>query len=261
MTSPYELARTTKIPRTTVYEIIMSLSLRCLIELERSDGLSKQQTRVKARNPSVLRSILWRRRDEMWKLESDLLGILPELKGDFHKAEANADFRFFPGIEGAREVYFGAEADGSDVPQIGWDYQTPMDAFGRQPIVRDVQEAIRVKMKLTQNPGELIPTQPWSRHVMTYEYGVNPLYIKATEYRYVNDPHWDLKQRITVKGNTIRIMCIEENETWGLIIRSQSFTKSLESLFNLMWVSAVPVTEEVVRSWGENQLLKADKRK
>ena len=56
-TSPFALSRETKIPRTTVYEILFNLSLKGLVTLVQSDGFSKQQTRIKARNPSMLREI------------------------------------------------------------------------------------------------------------------------------------------------------------------------------------------------------------
>lgn len=52
--SPFQLSKLTGIPRTTVYDCLMSLSLKGLIELEQSDGFQKQQTRVRGKNPSEL---------------------------------------------------------------------------------------------------------------------------------------------------------------------------------------------------------------
>jgi sugar-specific transcriptional regulator TrmB len=63
-TSPYELAKLTGIARTTVYDVITDLSLKGLLELERSDGFPKQQTKIIAKNPSVLRQKLRERRKE-----------------------------------------------------------------------------------------------------------------------------------------------------------------------------------------------------
>ncbi len=259
-TNPFALAKATKIPRTTVYEIITNLSLKGLVELERSDGITKQQTKIKAKNPSVLRKIIWDRRKSLFHLESDILNILPDLKSDYHKtAGANADFHFYPGIEGAKKVYVATDSDNTDIPQVGWDYQTPMDAFGRDFINVDVQKMNRTKMKLKCTPRELFPLSDWSRHVISYQYGHNPDYIKAIHYRYIENPIWDIKQRIIVKGSYTRIICIEEDESWGLEIASSSLAKSLFSLFEFMWQLGTPVSDEVVKSWGENEFLKAER--
>ena len=105
-TSPYELSKVTLIPRTTIYEIVMSLSLKGLIEVQRSDGLTKQQTKIRAKNPSELRSILHKKRTELTDIETDIVSILPQLKGDYHQSGANADFVFYPGTTGPQKIYF-----------------------------------------------------------------------------------------------------------------------------------------------------------
>ena len=128
--SPFTLSQATGIPRTTVYDVLMGLSLKGLIELQQSDGFSKQQTRIKANNPSVLRQILRQKRRALTRTEVDIVSILPFLKGDFHGSEPHADFRFFPGIEGAKTVMYGEHSDGVDVPISVFDNQMPMDAFG-----------------------------------------------------------------------------------------------------------------------------------
>ena len=55
---PFKLANLTGIPRTTVYEILTSLALKGLVELEHSDGFTKKQTKVKAKNPTTLREMV-----------------------------------------------------------------------------------------------------------------------------------------------------------------------------------------------------------
>lgn len=259
--SPYILSKATGVPRTTVYEIVMSLSLKGLIGVERSDGLTKQQTRIRAKNPSELRSILHKKRTELTEIETDIVSILPELKGDYHKQEANADFEFFPGIEGAKKVYFNETHEEIDLQSYAWDYQMPMDAFGMETTNEDVAKSIDLQIKARYKPKVLLPLNDWTRHVMAYQYGRDRSYIKYCDYRFIDNPVWKLKQRISIKGNRIRITNVENGEVWGLIINSQSLAKSLESMFQLMWVTAVPVTDEVIRNWGENEFLKAEKKK
>jgi sugar-specific transcriptional regulator TrmB len=56
-TSPFGISKSTGIARTTVYAILTDLALKGLVELESSTGLMKQQTKVRAKNPSTLRDI------------------------------------------------------------------------------------------------------------------------------------------------------------------------------------------------------------
>lgn len=260
-TSPYPLSKATGIPRSTVYEIIMTLSLKGLVELDRSDGFTKQQTKIRAKNPSQLRKIIWKKRDDLTALESDVVNILPMLKSDYHKEKAHADFMFYPGIAGAKNVLSGEKENRVDVPMYSWDYQIPMDAFGPEFMNHDVDVTIK-RNEQTHGPNkELIPLNAWSKHVVSYQYQRNPDYIHSTEFRYIDSPIWELKQRISIQGSHIRIICVEDEENWGIVIHSKSLATSLISLFNLMWMTATPITDDVVKSWGENEFYKKQQEK
>ncbi|KKT75671.1 MAG: Transcriptional regulator, TrmB [Microgenomates group bacterium GW2011_GWA2_44_7] len=258
-TSPYRLARETGIPRTTIYEHVMSLALKGLIELEKSDGLAKQQTKLRPKNPSILRKIVWQRKEEMSKLDVDLVHILPELKSEYHKTEPNADFMFYPGIEGAKKVML--MEDEGQMQEYVWDYQTPMDSMGPEFINEWVSRTTEAMKNSKWKVKELFPLNEWSRHVTTYQYGRDPNYIKSREFRYIDDPVFDIKQRFAIKGERVLISNIEEDEMWGLVIKSPSLAKSLRSIFLMTWQIAKPVTDEVVKSWGSNEFLMAEQGK
>lgn len=260
-TSPFRLSRETGIPRTTIYEIITSLSLKGLIALEQSDGFTKQQTRIKALDPSVLRSILWQRRKELTLLESDIVSILPELKKDFHKEEANADFRFYPGIEGAKQVFESEVTQDVDLPMSVWDYQIPMDAFGRDVINTWVNRDTEIIRRGNYKEKELFPLTDWSKHVVTYQYGKDKQYIHNRDLRYIDTTQFTVKQRISIKGNVVRMVCIEDGENWGLVIHSPALVKTFSSWFAFMWQMGTPVTDATMKEWGENEQLKAESRR
>jgi sugar-specific transcriptional regulator TrmB len=76
-TSPFKIAKSTGIARTTVYAVLTDLALKGLVELESATGLMKQQTKVRAKNPSALREILWKKRESLVKQEVDIVEILP----------------------------------------------------------------------------------------------------------------------------------------------------------------------------------------
>lgn len=259
-TSPFRLSKATNIPRTSIYEIITSLSLKGLIELVKSDGFTKQQTRIKAHDPSTLRSILWQRRKELTTLEADVVSILPQLKQDFHKEEPNADFQFYPGIEGAKKVYESEVTEDVDLPIFVWDYQMQMDAFGREFVNEEVNRGTELMKLGKHREKELFPLTEWSKHVVTYQYGRDKQYIHDRELRYIDNALFTLKQRISVRGNILRIVCIEDGENWGLVIHSPAIVKTFSSWFVFMWQMGTPVTDSTMKRWGENEQLKVELR-
>jgi sugar-specific transcriptional regulator TrmB len=246
-TNPFSLAKATGIPRTTVYEVITSLSLKGLVEMTKSDGLSKQQTRIKAKNPSELRQIIRNRRSSLTKLDSDVVHILPMMKKEFQQHEANADFQFFPGIEGAKHVFSSSRTDDVDLPEYLFHYKIPDDAFGHDFVTGLIDRSYTIKRRYT--PKEILPLSDWTKHCLTEHYARNPNYINVTETRYIDNPVFDLKIRLAIKSDRIWIVSVEKEECYGIMIKSQTLASSLVGIFQVMWLSAVPVTDELVQKW------------
>ena len=260
-TSPYKLSKLTGIPRTTVYDVIADLSLKGLLELERSDGYTKQQTKIRAKNPSVLRNQLRSRHTDLHKLEVDLVNILPNLKGDYHTQKpSNSNFQYHEGIEGAKRVHRLEKELIGKVPIDVITSLLPMDALGKEFVNRDVATATKKAMKSSIEIRELIPLNDWTKHILTYQYEREPDYLVARVYRYIDNPIFRLNQRLVIAGDQVLIICTSEDEAYGLAIRSGAYSDSMRSIFSLLWVSASQVTLEMVRSWGENQFAKYESR-
>jgi len=258
--SPYKLSKLTNIPRTTVYDILMNLSLKGLVELEQSDGFTKQQTRVKAKNPSKLRSIIKSEHNKLNSLELDVIHILPSLKKDYHSNQTDTNFQYYPGIEGAKKVFdFTATLN---TPTLSWTHLMPMDAFGEEWTNSIIDKAIKKKINHSTIDKELIPLNDWTRHVLSYQFGRDRNYLRKNNFRYIENEAFELYLRFEIQGEYVSIACANEDEVWGLSIRSKAFSKSLTSIYNMMWNMARPITKELIESWGENSLLKEEfKRK
>lgn len=252
-TSPYQISKATGVPRTTVYDVLMGLSLKGLIELNQSDGFEKQQTRIKAKNPSVMRKLIHKKRKDLTALEVDVVEILPFLKGDYHKKDSNADFSFYPGIEGAKKVLFSEEMIGLDVDAFVFDNLMPMDAFGSKEINKDVDAYLESRSKSKGKVRELVQLNDWTKHVVGYQFARDARYIVDRDIRLLDNPLLEISLRLSVKGQRIYISCAHEEEVWGLIVKSNSLSSTLKSLFMVLWTQATPITKDVVESWGENE--------
>ncbi|MEA3357484.1 MAG: helix-turn-helix domain-containing protein [Patescibacteria group bacterium] len=259
--TPYSISKLTGIPRTTVYDILMNLSLKGLVKLQQSDGFSKQQTLVRAQNPSTLRKIIRKKQKDLTTLEVDIVSILPQLNDDFHKSNPNADFLFYPGIEGFQKVYLDRRLLDIDVERYTWDLLMPMDVLGKDKLNKLVDRQHKMFKQHKHKPKEIIPLNNWTKHVLTYQVSRDPKYLKDREIRYIESPAFDLSAEINIIGNQIRISCAQDDEVWGLTISSKALSKTFRSIFLVQWAMAKKISPELVKSWGENKFLKAERKK
>lgn len=257
-TSPFKVAKSTGIARTTVYAVLTDLALKGLVELESATGLMKQQTKVRAKNPSALREILWKKRESLVKQEVDIVEILPFLKKEYLKDEGGADFQFFPGMDGANHVMF--DYDGVDQDTYVFDTQIPMDATGSKEMNEGVDKGIKLWAKGKSTEYNLTPLNPWTKHVLSYQVERNPHYLDRVEYRYLPFEISDLSLTIRLKGNRVWIVSVKGDEVWGLKIRSQNLADSLIGIHQALWKLATPITIDMIASWGPNEYLQAEKK-
>jgi len=255
-TSPFALAKATGIPRTTVYAVLTDLALKGLVELESATGLMKQQTRVRAKNPSVLRDILWNKRASLIKQEVDVVSILPFLKREFLKEGTNADFQFFPGKAGAYHVQ--SDIDDVDTDGYVFDYLTPMDVFGTKETNKLVEKSIKFWSHAKATEYNLIPLTPWSKHVLSYQTERNSHYLDHVENRYLPFELTPTSVWIHCKSDRTRIISVQGDEVWGLILRSANLTNTLIGIHQALWKLATPITREMISSWGPNAYFQAE---
>ncbi len=257
--TPFKLAKLTSIPRTTVYDILLNLSFKGLIEIQQSQGFEKQQTKINAKNPFIMRTILQEKRKQLAELEDDIIQILPFLKNEFLKNTIPPFIQFFPGKEGLKKVYLAELENKPTAEALVFDNLMPMDVLSWEEINEDVRKSNNDTDKVVYK--EIIPLVDWAKHVTSYQFLRDENYIKIREIRYLENPIYDMTCRISIIGNFVRIMTSNENEAWGLIIKSKELSNTLTSLHKVLWSQATKVTEEVVKSWGRNLLYEAEVKK
>lgn len=252
--TPYKISKTTKIPRTTVYDVLMELSLKGLIKLDQSDGFTKQQTLVTAKNPTILRDILQKRRKELIYLEADVINILPALKKDYHKQnKTSSDFQFFPGIEGVKRILFDYQHTKLELPLYRWDKLLPSDTFSRAELEEHIKKTLMIEKERIDDTKVLIPLNDWTKHVLTYQYKKDISYIKSRNLRFIDNPIYNVYARLEIIGKYLTVVCTEKEETWGLKIKSQALASTFRTFFQIQWEQAIPITEKFVKSLGRNQ--------
>lgn len=259
--APYALARAIRMPRTTVYDVMLNLALKGLITVRQSQGLEKQQTWIEAKNPSTLRDMLFEKRKQLAQTEVDLVDILPLLKGEYIKHAENTNFEMFPGIEGAKQVMNQTVAAKNNSTLRVFESLMPMDTLGKKLINRDVDMGLHSKRTTNMSIKSLIVLNKWTKHVLAYQQNRNKDYVKLHNFRYIDNPLLSINLDISLLEDTIRCVCSQDNEAWGLIIKSEKLAKTLSSLFDVLWIQAHELTEKDIEGWGENEFFEAEKRK
>jgi len=255
-TSPFGIAKATGIPRTTVYAVLTDLALKGLVELEGSTGLMKQQTKVTAKNPSVLRSIIHDKRDTLIRQEVDIVEILPFLKKEYLKDATNADFQFFPGMGGANHVMFDYGSPDEDT--YIFDYLVPMDATGSHEMNQNIDRNLSRWEKGVGNEYNLVPINAWSKHALSYQVERTPLYLSRVFHRTLPFELTHLNIMVRLQGERTWIVSVEGDEVWGLKVRSHNLTHSLIDIHQALWKLATPITKDTVAAWGPNPYLRAE---
>ena len=258
--SPFKLARLTKIPRTTVYDVMMTLALKKLITIKTSQGLEKQQTWIVAKNPSVLRETIFKRREELVRLEVDVVDVLSDLKNEFLPHENNATQQFYPGKEGIKRAYALLNNVPHDVQIYYFDHMMSMDTLGKEYINKEVSQTLKGR-EIKKRVKTLMPLNNWTRHVLSYQYGRNKSYIDYHEYRYIENPVFELHHDMYIFLDKIIMVVAKDDEIWASILTSKLIARSFTSIFQTLWQNATPMTEKFVKSLGENAFLREEKRR
>lgn len=258
--SPFKLARLTKIPRTTVYDVMMTLALKKLITIKTSQGLEKQQTWIVAKNPSVLRETIFKRREELIRLEVDVVDVLSDLKKEFLPHENNTTQQFYPGKEGIKRAYELLNQVPHNVQIYYFDHMMSMDTLGKEYVNKEVSQTLKGR-EIKKRVKTLMHLNDWTRHVLSYQYGRNKSYIDYHEYRYIENPVFELHHDMYVFLDKVIMVVAKDDEIWASILTSQFVAASFISIFQTMWQVATPVTEKFIKSLGENAFLKEEKRR
>ena len=210
-----ELVKKSKLKRTTLYDLVESLKKQGLI------SISKRNKRLLyvAENPEKLIECA----DEK---KRHLESILPELLSITNTLTKKPKVRYFEGIEGIKEVYkdilrypnqkIHAWAPENIIYELDKsffdDYYTPRllkQNMIIEMIVPDLPEFIRHKEENT------VPTR---------------------KIKFVNHSEFPFTVEITLYGKDhIAIMSFQDQ--LGLIIESESISRTLKSIFKLQWQS------------------------
>ena len=215
-----QLAKQAGIKRPTAYVQIESLTKMGLM----STFEEGKKTYFVPESPEGLQRLLARKKEEVISREKELTNLLPELLRNFDGAGDKPVVRFFEGKNGvislrdevlktsAKEIYVISSADALE------------NAFSLEERVnyseKRAKAGISIRMIYTRMAGKFKDPAP-----------------SNTERAYISSEQLTMKTDLVIYGDTVGIITLEGHLV-GVSIKNPEISKSLKSIFEVLWLSA-----------------------
>ncbi len=208
-----QLVKKSQLKRTTLYDIIDMLKSRRLVSVTKKG----KKTLYIPENPHRLLDSLDEQRSSLEKLMPELLSITNNIVN-------KPKVRYFEGVDGVKEVYRDVLRYPNQKIQT-WVPENIIDELDKS-FFEDFYTPMRLKHKIW---AEVIASDlPMIRHYQQYDNA------SLRKMKLVDPKRFPFSVEICLYGrNHIGVMSYKDQ--MGLIIESESITRTLKSVFELQW--------------------------
>lgn len=218
-----EIARKSKIKRTTAYSVLDTLIQRGLINFSQK-GAHREYF---AEDPKKLPSILEEENRKLEFKQKSLLSALPELSSIYNSKASKPKIRFYEGVEGLKQIYEETLLLKPDEEMFAFGQATLIHQFLGDQWVESYLSRRRDK-KIFQR--SLVEDSPAGIEHQKNDKNENrqTILIPQDKYPFISE--------INIFGNKISIVSFKE--LMGVVIESPDVAKTQKSIFELAWLGA-----------------------
>lgn len=228
---PSQIAKHTKLQRSTVYEILNDLAIKGLVsELEKRNKYFYSIEHPKRLLHFSERSIV-RAQEEHEKFKE----FLPELEGLYGGIIDKPKVSYFEGADGVMEIYEDHISIKKKYEMLGFVNIAELMRFLPQ---KKYREYVQKKERLVVTSRGIIPDTVDDRAYEKTAYkSVKPKILPQVRYVSKNEFPW--KGDITIYGtNKVSIINFSERQVTGIIIQSETVHEMMRMIFELAWRGA-----------------------
>ncbi len=230
------LSKWTGIKRGLTYKTLEQLELMGLIKKTENKG---SVATFSAQHPSNLMQNIERKEREIALSKEMVIYSLGSLVSKYNLLEDKPNIQFFEGIEGLNKLYTDIIAIKKNILLI----QSPDDR-NHPEIEKLIQLQIKRQVDTNIQTRAITPLVEDTK-IFVEKYDEKNLVTR----RIVKPGNFSPPAQIIVFGNKVGITSFEENMI-TTIIESESFSKTFESIFNLIWEKQSEEHEEIIASLG-----------
>jgi sugar-specific transcriptional regulator TrmB len=233
------LAYKSKVPRTTVYELLEDLIKIGIIK----QSLHKEKKMYFPVNPEFLMTLLSRKQEELQELMSGFNSKLSELKAMQNTNKNKPKIHFLEGAEGIMQAYEMS----LNTKEIF--VQCLADNYGDVPATFFDDYFERFFSKSTLRSKEILAESEEDSYIKKYRSTKNlQLRVPVTG---------ELSTDFMVFDNTVIYVSFDKTNSYALVIEDEKVANSMKVQFNLAWKTASKIDKRVVAGekvlvvWGE----------
>lgn len=229
---PSQIAKHTKIKRSTVYEVLDDLAIKGLVsELEKRNKYFYSIEHPKRLVHFSQRSVA-KAEQQYQKLQE----FLPGLEGMYASITNKPKVSYFEGTDGVMEIYEDHISEKKKYEMVGFVNIAELMQFLPEKKYRDY---VRVKEKLGITSRGILPDTQADRAYEKNIYSVASKKIQP-EVRFISKKEFPWKGDITMYGtNKVSIISFDEQKVSGIIIESETIHKMMHMIFELAWKGAI----------------------
>ncbi len=225
---PAALAKQTKLSRSSVYMVLMHLSVKDLV----NEIKKKNKQFYQINNPKKLISLS---KGKLTTVEDEIdaaKNVLPELEGLFNALEYKPKVTYYEGVEGITFVYSTHVTVESPYTMYAWANTGELEDLLSQKFLlwyRKEKERNRIKGKIIL-PNN-IATKNFSKTIYK---NIKKEYVP--EMKYISTEAFPYKAEITVYDkNKVSIVTLVKGKLIGVIIEDETVSGLMRMIFNIGW--------------------------
>lgn len=225
---PSQIAKHTKIKRSTVYEVLDDLAIKGLI----SELKKRNKYFYSIEHPKRLVHFSQRSIAKAQEHHQKLQEFLPNLEGLYGGITDKPKISYFEGTDGVTEIYADHISKENKYEMVGFVNIAELMQFLPEKKYRDY---VHAKEKLGITTRGILPDTKEDRAYKNTAYATISEKI-LPQVRFIPKVAFPWKGDITIYGtNEVSIISFDEQKVSGIIIKSETIHKMMRMIFELAW--------------------------
>lgn len=225
---PSKIAEETKINRSTVYKILIDLSVKGLV----TEIIKSKKIYYQIEKPQKLSRYT---KDNLNRAE-DMLerakNLIPELEGLYSLIPNKPQVRFFEGVEGVRSIYEDHVSENEKYEMLAFSNTAEVVKFLSPKFLK---EYIKRKEKIGITTRGITPDKNIDKKYGQLAYkNINKKIWPVL--RHIKQEVFSFKIELTIYGdNKTSLLKLDKNQPVGVIIEDKIFHDTMRMIFELAW--------------------------
>mgnify|MGYP003732561691 CR=1 FL=1 len=220
--TPVELARESKLNRTTIYRVLEELNNIGLVE----EILDQHRFKARAVSPERLDILIAKEESKLEEKRKKLPKLVSELSVLNHQPSGSTQVKYFRGKNGLQQMLWNTLKTQSEL--VGYGYADWNDGVGKEFAEKLRKEVVKRKIKSReiQNNNQFLKMSEWTK-VEDY----NRFY----ECRFILKSVVDINHDTYIYDGVFAFYHLFEGDLFGVEIHNKEIAKTQRQIFEVLW--------------------------